>query len=112
MKVRAAAAFLALLLCGAAVPRAQDDEGMRRFMDQLERVVLGGDTAGYFALLSDAADRTRARDFATTEIMAGANRVVLHERDRQTLKGARPGSGFSLLIEVIAEFGSRARLAT
>jgi hypothetical protein len=112
MKVRAAAAFLALLLCGAAAPRAQDDEGMRRFMDQLERTVLAGDAAAYFALLSDSADRTRARDFAATEITPGANRAVLHERDRQTLKGSRPGSGYSLLIEVIAEFGSRARLAT
>src|SRR6185503_15670327 len=112
MKVRAAAAFLALLLCGAAAPRAQDDEGLRRFMDQLERAVLAGDAAAYFALLSDGADRARARDFAATEIAAGANRVVLHERDRQTLRGAQPGTGYSLLIEVIAEFGSRARLAT
>jgi hypothetical protein len=85
---------------------------MRRFMDQLERTVLAGDAAAYFALLSDSADRTRARDFAATEITPGANRAVLHERDRQTLKGSRPGSGYSLLIEVIAEFGSRARLAT
>jgi hypothetical protein len=112
MKVRAAAALLALLLCGAAAPRAQDDEGMRRFMDQLERAVLAGDAAAYFAMLSDGADRTRARDFAGTEIMAGANRVVLHERDRQALRGTQPGTGYSLLIEVIAEFGSRARLAT
>ena len=112
MKVRAAAALLALLLCGAATPRAQDEEGVRLLMGRLERVVVSGDAAAFLALLSDSADRTRARDFMTTEIMPGVNRAALHERDRRPLQGSLPGNGHSLLLEVIAEFGSRARIAT
>ena len=112
MKVRRAAALLALLLCGAATPRAQDEEGVRLLLGRLERVVLSGDAGAFLALTSDAANATRARDFVSTEIMPGAKRAVLHERDRQPLQGSLPGNGHSLLVEVIAEFGSRARIAT
>jgi Peptidase family M1 domain len=112
MKVRAAAALLAILSCGAATPRAQDEEGVRLLMGRLERVVVSGDAAAFLALLSDSANRTRARDFMTTEIVPGVNRAALHERDRQPLQGSLPGNGHSLLVEVIAEFGSRARIAT
>jgi len=112
MKARKAAALLALLLCGAATARAQEEEGLRVLMSRLERVVLSGDAGAYLALLSDAADRTRARDFVSTEIMPGASRAVVHERDRQALQGSRPGEGYSLLVEVLAEFGSRARITT
>jgi hypothetical protein len=111
MKARKAAALLALFLCGAATPRAQE-EGVALLMGRLERVVLSGDAGAFFALLSDAADRTRAGEFASTEIMPGASRAVVHERDRQALQGSRPGEGYSLLVEVLAEFGSRARITT
>jgi hypothetical protein len=112
MKVRRAAALLALLLCGGAAPRAQDDEGVRLLLGKLERVVRSGDAGAYFALLSPAADRTRARDFVSIEIMPGATRVAVHERDRQPLPGSLASNGYGLLLEVIAEYGSRARIAT
>ena len=44
--------------------------------------------------------------------MPGATRVVLQERDREPLRGARPGNGYRLMVDVFAEFGARARIAT
>ena len=58
------------------------------------------------------ADRTRARDFAGSELMPGVSRSVLQERDRLPLTGALPGNGYRLMVDVMAEFGSRARVAT
>src|SRR5262249_386003 len=45
-------------------------------------------------------------------LLPGSNRVVVQERDRQALAGALPGNGFRLMVDVLAEFGSRARVAT
>ncbi len=103
---------LLVLALGAAAPaRAQDDDGVHLLLTRIERVVRSGDTAGYFALLADGADRERARDFASTELMPGVNRSVVQERDRVPLAGA-PGSGYRLMVDVMAEFGTRARVAT
>jgi len=126
MTVRVAIVILLLALCGAlpqaqggvsvsnpgAAPRAQDDDGVRLLLERLERVVQAGDTAAYFALLSRSADRTRARDFSSAELMPGANRSVIKERDRLPLQGSLAGNGYRLMVDVIAEFGSRARVAT
>ena len=43
--------------------------------------------------------------------MPGVNRSVLQERDRIPLAG-EPGNGFRLMVDVMSEFGSRARVAT
>ena len=112
MRVRRAAAFLALLLCGGTAPRAQDNDAVAQFLATLERVVRAGDTAAYFDLLAPSANRNTARDFASSELVPGATRVAIHERDRKALQGTPAGSGHSLLVEVIAEYGSRARIAT
>ena len=109
MNVRVSIVLLALTLCAASPARAQDDEGVRLLLGRIERVVQAGDTAAYLALMSDAADRGRARDFAGTELMPGANRSVLQERDRLPLQD---GNGYRLMVDVMAEFGSRARIAT
>ena len=109
MNVRASIVLLAVTLCAASPARAQDDEGVRLLLGRIERVVQAGDTAAYLALMSDAADRGRARDFAGTELMPGANRSVLQERDRLPLQD---GNGYRLMVDVMAEFGSRARIAT
>jgi Peptidase family M1 domain len=103
--------LLALALCAAAPVRAQDDEGVRLLLNHLELVVRTGDAAGYFALLSSGADRGRARDFAASELMPGASRSVLQERDRSPLGGVAD-NGFRLIVDVMSEFGSRARVAT
>ena len=112
MKARAAIVLLALTMSGGATPRAQEDEGVRLLLGRVERIVRAGDTAGFVALLSGSADRTRARDFASSELMPGVNRTVVQERDRQPLPGTLPGNGYRLMVDVLAEFGSRARIAT
>ena len=125
MTVRVAIVILLLALSGApglaqggvsvanpAAPPAQDDAGVRLLLERLERVVQTGDAAAYFTLLSRSADRTRARDFASSELLPGANRGVIKERDRLPLQGSLPGNAYRLMTDVIAEFGSRARVAT
>jgi hypothetical protein len=118
MKARAAIALLALMCVGGvspsspATPHAQEDEGVRLLLARVEQIVQAGDTAGYVALLSQTADRARASEFVGSELMPGANRSVLQERDRTPLPGTLPGNGYRLMVDVIAEFGSRARVAT
>ena len=103
--------LVALILC-AAPARAQDELGVRLLMNRIEHVVRAGDAAAYFALMSESADRNRGREFASTELMPGVNRSVLQERDRLPLAGALPGDGYRLMVDVMAEFGARARVAT
>jgi hypothetical protein len=103
---------LLALAVGAATPaHAQEDDGVRLLLAKVERVVRAGDAAGYFALLSEGANRERARDFAGTELMPGASRSVVQERDRSPLAGAAD-NGFRLIVDVMSEFGTRARVAT
>jgi hypothetical protein len=110
-RVRTSIALLALMLCAAPL-RAQDEQGIRLLLARIEHVVRAGDAAAYLALMSEGADRSRARDFGSTELMPGVNRSVLQERDRLPLAGAAAGNGYRLLVDVMAEFGSRARVAT
>ena len=97
---------------GAAAPaRGQDDLSLQLLMRRIEQVVRAGDTSAYFALLSTGADRQRATEFASSELMPGANRSVVQERDRAALAGASD-NGYRIMLDVMAEFGSRARIAT
>jgi hypothetical protein len=113
MKARAAIAFLALMLAGGAMPRAQQDvDGVRLLLLEVERIVQTGDGVAFMAALGAAADRAKARDFIASELLPGSNRVVVQERDREALPGALPGNGFRLIVDVFAEYGARARIAT
>jgi len=113
MKPRAAFVVLAIALCGGAVARAQQEaDGVRLLLLRVERIVQEGDAAAYFAALSPTADRNRAREFAGFELIPGATRAVVRERDREPLAGTLPGNGYRLMVDVFAEFGSRARVAT
>ncbi len=110
MKVRIAIVLLGLaLFSGTSVAQ---DNGVRLLLTRVESVVQAGDASAYFALLAPAANRDRAREFATSELMPDAARAVLQERDRQPLAGSLPDNGFRLLVDVFADFGSRARIAT
>ena len=94
-------------------PRApRTTEGVRLLLGRLERVVQAGDAGAFLALLSDSADRHARARFRSTELMPGASRAVVQERDRQPLPGMLPGNGYRLMVDVLAEFGSRARIAT
>src|SRR3954466_3571352 len=105
----AVAAFLALVLGGGAMPRAQDVDGVRLLLLKFERIVQTGDGVAFMTALGATADRARARDFVSSELLPGSNRAVLQERDREPLPGALPGNGFRLMVDVLAEYGSRAR---
>ena len=101
-------ALLGLLLCGGSA-RAQDADGVRLLLAQVETAVQRGDAAAYFTLLTPGASRDRARDFASTAFMPGVVHVALQERDRQGMGGT--GNAFRLLLDVFADFGTRARIA-
>jgi hypothetical protein len=91
---------------------AAQNESLTALLRKLEQVVQSGDSAAYLQLLTDSADRTRATDFTSTELIPGATRVVIQERDRQPLPGTLPDNGYSLLVDAFVEYGARARIAT
>ena len=57
-----------------------------------------------------SADGARAREFGGTELLPGAGRSVVQERDRLPLQGTP--DGYRLMVDVMTEFGSRARVST
>jgi len=114
--VMAAVVSLLAVTGGSVEARVQagprENNGVARLLRQLEHVVQGGDAAAYLTLLTDSADRTRARNFSGSELAPGATRVVIQERDRQPLPGTLPDNGYSLLVDAFVEYGARARIAT
>ena len=88
------------------------NESLVALLRRLEQVVQRGDTAAYLQLLTDTADRSRANDFASAELIPGATRVVIQERDRQPLQGTLPDDGYQLMVDTFIERGGRARIAT
>jgi hypothetical protein len=107
-------AMLSLLVMTSATAHAQTapNTGVAALLRRFEQVVQAGDLEGYLGLLTDSADRNRARDFGGTELMPGATRAVIQERDRQPLPGTLPDNGYSLLVDAFVEYGQRARIAT
>jgi hypothetical protein len=104
-----------LTLLGAGAPLAAQTssaDGVGGLLRRLEQITLSGNPAEYLALLSETADRTDADNFAQSEIVPGATRVTVKERDREPLRGTLPGNGYRLSIDVFVEFGQRARNTT
>jgi hypothetical protein len=97
--------------CEASAQTPQAD-GVTVLLRRLEQIVQAGEPAGYLGLLSDSADRSRARDFAGSELLARAAHAVVQERDRAPLPGTLPGNGYRLIVDVFVDFGPRARIAT
>src|SRR5215510_13661854 len=112
----AAMLSLAAVSAAGANPHASPQQavstGVAMLLRRLEQVVQTGDATGYMTLLTDSADRARARDFGSSELMPGATRAVIQERDRQPLQGTLPDNGYSLLVDAFVEYGQRARIAT
>src|SRR5438874_13686633 len=109
MRLSGAIALLALTLGGGVVPHAQDADGVRLLLMRMERILQEADGPAYMAALGESADRNRARDFISSELLPGAKRAVIQERDRQPLAGTLPGDGYQLIVDAFAELGSRAR---
>ena len=105
---RLAAVTLALLV--AAPARAQDS--VDALVRQLQPIVQRGDAQAFLNLLANTANRTRANDFVSSELLPGAARVVIQERDREALADATNGEGHRLMLDVFFDLGGRARVAT
>jgi hypothetical protein len=118
MKIRAACVLLLACSVSRGVPAlagaqpGADEARLQQLLAQLEDSVRTGDAQTYSALLAPSADRAKALAFRASEIAPGVNRAVLRERDRAPLAGVAPASGFRLVVDVFAEFGNRARVAT
>jgi hypothetical protein len=92
-------------------PQTQGD-AITAVLRQIEQTLLRADAPGYLALLTSSADRDRALSFASFELLTGTTKAVVQERDRHPLAGTLPGTGYRLMLDVFAEHGSRARIAT
>ena len=112
-----------LLLAGDARAQAQptppapgataaDDPVQRLLQQQLEPVVQAGDLLGYLDLVAGTANRARAIDFGHSEILPGATRAVIQERDRIAFGSSIDPGGYRVAVDVFVEFGQRARIAT
>jgi hypothetical protein len=112
----AIAAFVAAISWVAVPPlHAQadpDDVAIRALLQRIEAAAQSGDPAAYGALLAAGANPAAAADFAAVELVPGATRVVVQERDRQRLTGTAAGDGYSLTLDAFMEYGDRARVAT
>jgi hypothetical protein len=119
MRLHIAAVTAALAVFGggsAAAPRLSAQEaggdGVRLFLNRLERIVQQSDASAYTALLAESADRNRAAGFVDDEMIPGISRAVIQERDRGPLAGTLSGDGYRMVVDVFEEYGSRARVAT
>jgi len=110
-----AAAFLLLALSQAAGTYAQQMppvDGILRLLLRLEQLMQAGKPEAYMDLLSAVADRRFASEASRALIGPGITRAVIRERDRGPLDGTLPGDGYRLMVEILAERGSRARIET
>ncbi len=101
---------LAVAVCPCAY--GQEVDTVAPLLARIEQVAKSGDTAAYLALLTSGANRERAVDFCSSELLPGATRTVVKERDREPLRGTLAGNGYRLMVDVLTEFGPRARAAT
>jgi peptidase M1-like protein len=111
------AALMLAVALAAAAPAAsaasqQSVDAVTVLLRKFEQTVQNADGAAFLSLLADSADRTRSLDFASTELLPGATRVVIQERDRQPLPGTLPEHGYRVMVDAFAEYGGRARVAT
>ncbi|MBE3072428.1 MAG: hypothetical protein IMZ67_05585, partial [Acidobacteria bacterium] len=95
-----------------AVPQPVRPDGIATLLHRLEAAIESGQVSRYLTLLSSSADRERAEIFAAAIAASRITRAIVRECDRTPLFGTLPGDGYQLLVEVFAEDGSRARLAT
>src|SRR6266545_4967192 len=112
MSFRPVVALFALVLGAGPSAHAQESDGVAPLLARIEQVAKSGDAVAYLALMTTGANRERAVDFCGSELQPGATRVVVKERDREPLRGTLAGNGYRLMVDVLTEFGGRARAAT
>jgi hypothetical protein len=101
-----------LVVAPSCLAQGNGPDGVSALIGRLEQAIRSGDPNAYIALLSQNADRARAAEFAAQAIGPRVTRAVIRERDRMDLQGTLQGDGYQLLVEVLIEYGQRARLTT
>src|SRR5438552_18471921 len=97
-------ALAATSTSGSASSQAPAD-GVTALLRRFEQVVQNADAAAHQTLLADSADRPRSADFASIELLPGASRVGVQERDRQQVPGTLPYGGYRVMVDGFAGFG-------
>ena len=101
------------MAAGVRASEAQtQSDAVTALLRRLEQILQAADQPGYLTLLTDSANRDRAREFAVSEMQPGVTRAVVQERSRDPLLGSLPGQGYELMVDVFAERSARARIAT
>lgn len=108
MRVRDLVPFVFALLVSCETA-AQTTDPVGGLLLRLEQAVLQGTPDAVAALLTDDADRDQADAVVSELLRTGLTRVAFRERDRQTFSD---GLSLRLLVDVIAETASQARVAT
>ena len=107
---------LALVVTGATPAHAQVNQapdGVATLLSRLEQLLQQNDRDTFPSLLSTADITGNDAIQATDDLFSyETTRAVVHERDRQPLEGALPGDGYRVIIEVLTETASRARVIT
>ncbi len=93
-----------------APPPAQSDP-IAALLQSVKDALTAGRPDAYLTLVSPPA-RPAARSFATVYFGSPAARAIVRERERVPAFGVPEGDGYELIVEVFAEAGPRARLAT
>ena len=104
----------ALIVAVSPTPdlHAQAKDNVDLFLRRVEQILQRADARAYLALHSESASRTRAIEFASTELLPRVTRAVIQERDREPLPGTLPGNGYRLMVDTFFDFGPSGRIAT
>ncbi len=99
----------------AATPgdESADTRATAVLLQRLEQVARSGNEENYLGLLAPDARRDRAVTFAEETFTTSSDRVVLQERERLRItRSTPPTEAFRMLIDMFAEKGAKARVAT
>ncbi len=101
-------------VAGQVAVRAIDPEelSLQAFLEAVETSISTTDRKRWLELQSASADPDSATGFFDAMVPDGITRAVIKERDRTPLQGSLPGEGYSLVVEVFIETGTRGRIAT
>lgn len=98
---------------GAAASDAAETVRIRELLQRIEQAARNGTADAYAALLTPAADRTRATDFVSSVFKPGSTRLLMIERERLTLNRTVSRTvAYRVVVDMFAEYGDSARVAT
>ena len=106
---------LVLIAAWAAHPYAQSTQpdGVATLLNRLERLLQQNDRDTFPSLLSTTDITGDVAIQATDDLFSyETTRATVRERDRQPLEGALPGDGYRIILEILTETASRARVMT